>query len=123
MNKTDKKLLRFLVIFLLVVGVCCARFSPRFFIDRQRVSGEFSLELTDDVKLVSYQNNNRFFDSDSELVVDVDDAESFVKNNVKSGLIKILPGNFYDYKYRDDENISIRIEPHFGKYRVYLYRG
>ena len=74
-------------------------------------------------EIVSYEDDSFLIAIDTELVVEVDDAESFVKNNVKIDLIKYLPGNFFDYKSRDDENISIRIEPYHGKYRVHLYHS
>jgi hypothetical protein len=93
------------------------------FIDRQRVSQEFYLDLTDDVKLVSYKDDSFLVAIDTELVVEVDDAERFLQNNVNFDLIKYLPGNTFDYKSRGDEHISIRIEPYDGKYRVHLYHS
>lgn len=128
-KKSKKKLGCILVILIFVLPPLIfymAMFMPRiyyFSIDRQRVSEEFNLDLTDDVKLVSYKDDSFLVAIDTELVVEVDDAERFLQNNVKFDLIKYLPGNFFDYKSRGDEHISIRIEPHHGKYRVHLYHS
>ena len=128
-KKSKKKLGCILVILIFVLPPLIfyvAMFMPHtyyFFIDREEVSEEFYLDLTDDVKLVSYKDDSFLVAIDTELVVEVDDAERFLQNNVKFDLIKYLPGNFFDYKSRGDEHISIRIEPYHGKYRVHLYHS
>jgi hypothetical protein len=84
------------------------------------VSEEFFLDLTDDVKLVSYKDDSFLIAIDTELVVEVDDAESFIRNNIKCGIEKGYPGSGEDYQYSDGKRIYIRIEPYDGKYRVHL---
>ena len=90
------------------------------FIDRERVSKEFSLDLTDDVKLVSYRDGSMFIAFDTALTVEVDDAESFLYNNITCDIEKGDPAYGDDYKYSGNRRIYIRIEPRGEKYRVHL---
>lgn len=91
-----------------------------FFIDREEVSEEFFPDLTDYVKLVSYKDDSFLIAIHTELVVEVDDAESFMRNNIKCGIEKGYPGSGEDYKYSDGKLIYIRIVPFDGKYHVHL---
>ena len=127
MSKQSKKALTCVLVILLLFGLPLlgywALFCPhtyRVFIDRERVSEEFCLDLTDDVKLVSYYDGSQFIAIDTELTVEVDDAESFLKNNIKCGIEKGDPAYGDDYKYSGNRRIYIRIEPNEDKYLVHL---
>jgi len=118
-KKSNKTLMYVYVIY--VLAVCCfAVYYSCFRIDREQVSEEFCLDLTDDVKLVSYKDDSFLIAIDTELVVEVVDAESFIRNNIKCGIEKGIPGSGDDYQYSDGKRIYIRIEPYDGKYRVHL---
>lgn len=115
------------IILLILVGipafVIFVLFCPhttRIFFDRERLENEFYLELTDDVKLVSYRDESFLIAIDNELTVEVDDAESFMKNNITCDIEEGDPKNGDDYKYSGGRRIYIRIEPLDGKYRVHL---
>ncbi len=76
----------FLIFDLLPLFVCLVKFMPHkycFFIDRELVIEDFYLDLTDDVKLVSYKDDSFLIAITCELVVEVDDAEKFLQNNIK----------------------------------------
>ena len=126
-KETKSKHIVVWVLLLLIVGLPLlgywALFTPhtyRFFIDREKVSREYSLVLTDDVKLVSYCDGSMFIAITTELIVEVDDAESFLQNNIKCDIEKGDPANGDDYKYSGNRRIYISIEPLDGKYRVHL---
>lgn len=118
-RKSDKMLIGFFIIYILII-CCFAVYYSCFRIDREEVSEEFFLDLTDDVKLVSYKDDSFLIAIDAELVVEVDDAEKFLQNNIKCGIEKGIPGSGDDYQYSDGKRIYIRIEPYDGKYRVHL---
>ena len=118
-RKSDKMLIGFFIIYILII-CCFAVYYSCFRIDREEVSEEFYLDLTDDVKIVSYEDDSFLIAIDSELVVEVDDAESFMRNNIKCGIEKGYPGSGEDYQYSDGKRIYISIEPYNGKYRVHL---
>ena len=118
-KKTDKMLIGFFIIYILVI-CCFAVYYSCFRIDREQVSEEFFPDLTDYVKLVSYKDDSFLIAIDTELVVEVDDAESFMRNNIKCGIEKGYPGSGDDHKYSDGKRIYIRIVPIDGKYHVHL---
>jgi hypothetical protein len=83
------------------------------------VSEEFYLDLTDDVKLVSYCDGSMFIAITTELIVEVDDAEEFIRRNIKCEVEPFTENNF-DHKYGGNRRIYIKIEPLEDKYRVHL---
>ncbi len=116
-----------LILWLPLLGYLAILFiiSPHtyhFFIDREKVSEEFNLDLTDDVKLVSYCDRSFLCVIDSELIVEVNDPEEFLKNNITCDIEKADPSSGDDYKYNKYATgiIHIRIEPYEDKYRVHL---
>ena len=118
-KKSNKTLMYVYVIY--VLAVCCfAVYYSCFRIDREQVSDEFFLDLTDDVKIVSYEDDSFLIAITCELVVEVDDAEKFLQNNIKCGIEKGIPGSGDDYQYSDGKRIYISIEPYGEKYRVHL---
>ena len=118
-RKSDKMLIGFFIIYILII-CCFAVYYSCFRIDREEMSEEFFLDLTDDVKLVSYKDDSFLIAIDTELVVEVDDAEKFLQNNIKCGIEKGYPGSGDDYQYSDGKRIYISIEPYGEKYRVHL---
>ncbi len=99
-----------------------ALFSPhtyRVFIDRERVSEEFSLDLTDDVKLVSYYNGSILIAIDTELTVEVGDPDSFMRDNIRQDILPCDSDGYGDYRY-EHSRIYITSEPYGDKYRVHL---
>jgi len=83
-RKSDKMLIGFFIIY--VLAVCCfAVYYSCFRIDREQVSEEFFLDLTDDVKLVSYKDDSFLIAIDTELVVEVDDAAMITNTATANG--------------------------------------
>lgn len=70
--------------------------------------------------IASYKDDSFLIAIHTELVVEVDDAESFMRNNIKCGIEKGYPGSGDDHKYSDGKRIYIRIVPIDGKYHVHL---
>ena len=125
MSKKNKTAL-IVVLVILLVGLPLVGywvfFSPhtyRFFIDRERVSEEFSLDLTDDVKLVSYYDGSILIAIDTELTVEVSDPDSFMRDNIRQEILPCDSDGYGDYRY-EHSRIYITSEPYGDKYRVHL---
>lgn len=108
-----------LVIVLPLLVYYAVIFPHGIFIDRDMVKETYALDLTDDVKLVSCRDESFLCVIDCNLIVEVDDAGSFLKNNIKADIEKNCQ---YDYKYSVDTTgtVYVRTEPYEDKFRVHL---
>ena len=90
-----------------------------FFFDRERLCDEFSLDLTDDVRLVSYYDGSAFIAITTELTVEVGDPEAFMSSNIKQKILPYDDKAYGDYRY-EHSRIYIKTEPQGDKYLVHL---
>ena len=75
-----------LILFGIPAIACYVLFCPHteyFFFNREKLGNDFHIDLTDDVRIVSYTREDMFLDIFYELDIEVDDPESFVRNNVR----------------------------------------
>ena len=94
-----------------------------FFFDREKLGNDFHIDLTDDVRIVSYTRCDMFLDIDYKLVIEVDDPESFVRNNVreKTELYeKESAGKVYRHFIYGSPQVTAYVEPHGDKYRILM---
>ena len=89
-----------------------------FFIDRAAVCREYGIDPEGDFSIVKFYDGSFLITIDTELTIDVEDAESFMRDCLeRSPVTKRSEGV---YRYGEHHPIEIYVTPRGEKYRLRL---